>query len=207
MRDGTKTRERIEAAALRLFVEKGVAETSIRDIAQSAGVAEGALYRHHAGKDDLVWSLFHTNYVAFAAMLDALQRPEPDLRRKIKAMVGGFCRLFDSDPILFSFLLLAQHGQLAKLTAEMASPIAAVGGVIARAIEQREIAAGDPDVLTAMVVGIVLQTATFKVYGRIAPSMTELALMLSAACWSILDRPRGSDDRAQGAPKGAHHAT
>jgi AcrR family transcriptional regulator len=207
MRDGTKTRERIEAAALRLFVEKGVAETSIRDIAQSAGVAEGALYRHHAGKDDLVWSLFHTNYVAFAAMLDALQRPEPDLRRKIKAMVGGFCRLFDSDPILFSFLLLAQHGQLAKLTAEMASPIAVVGDVIARAIEQREIAPGDPDVLTAMVVGIVLQTATFKVYGRIAPSMTELALMLSAACWSILDRPRGSDDRAQGAPKGAHHAT
>ena len=56
MRDGTETRKRIEAAALLLFVEKGVAETSIRDIAHSAGVAEGALYRHHAGKDDLVWS-------------------------------------------------------------------------------------------------------------------------------------------------------
>ena len=190
MRDGTKTRERIEAAALRLFVEKGVAETSVRDIAQSAGVAEGALYRHHAGKDDLVWSLFHTRYTDFAATLDALQRPETGLKRKIAAMVGGFCRFFDADRTLFSFLLLAQHGQLAKLASETATPITVVGNVIARALEGGEIAPGDPDVLTAMVVGIVLQTATFKIYGRVSPPLSALAPELSAACWSVLDRPR-----------------
>jgi AcrR family transcriptional regulator len=190
MRDGTKTRERIEAAALRLFVEKGVAETSIRDIAQGAGVAEGALYRHHAGKDELVWSLFHTHYTDFAATLDALQRPEVGLKRKIEAMVGGFCRLFDADRTLFSFLLLVQHGQLAKLAPETPTAITVVGGVIARAIEGGEIAPGDPDVLTAMVVGIVLQTATFKVYRRISPPLGTLAPELSAACWSVLDRPR-----------------
>jgi AcrR family transcriptional regulator len=190
MRDGTETRERIEAAAMRLFVEKGVAETSIRDIAQSAGVAEGALYRHHAGKSDLVWSLFHTHYTQFAATLDALQRPETGLRRKIEAMVGGFCRLFDSDRTLFSFLLLAQHGQLAKLTPEMATPITVVGDVITRAIAAGEIPPGDPDLLTAMVVGVVLQTATFKIYGRVTPKLSALAPELSGACWSILDRPR-----------------
>ncbi|MBV8652651.1 MAG: TetR/AcrR family transcriptional regulator [Alphaproteobacteria bacterium] len=190
MRDGTKTRERIEAAALRLFVEKGVAETSVRDIAQSAGVAEGALYRHHAGKDDLVWSLFHTHYTEFAATLDALQRPEAGLERKIAAMVGGFCRLFDADRTLFSFLLLAQHGQLAKLAPETATPITVVGDVIARALKAGEIAPGDPDLLTAMVVGIVLQTATFRIYGRITPPLSALVPDLSAACWSVLDRPR-----------------
>ena len=36
MRDGRQTRERIERAALRLFVQSGVAETSIRDIALEA---------------------------------------------------------------------------------------------------------------------------------------------------------------------------
>ena len=39
------TKERIKAAALRLFVDKGVAETSIRDIALAVGFSDGALYR------------------------------------------------------------------------------------------------------------------------------------------------------------------
>jgi len=40
MRDGTATRERIDQNAMALFASKGVAETTIRDIAQSAGIAE-----------------------------------------------------------------------------------------------------------------------------------------------------------------------
>ena len=51
----TDTRHRIEQAAIRLFVEKGVAETTIRDIARAVGLSEGALYRHFEGKDELVW--------------------------------------------------------------------------------------------------------------------------------------------------------
>src|SRR5882757_4333541 len=100
MRHGSDTRTRIEAAALRLFVEHGVAATSVRDIARAAGVAEGALYRHHAGKDELVWSLFHARYTGFAATLGDLQRGAAGLRAKLAAMVGGFCRLFDADPTL-----------------------------------------------------------------------------------------------------------
>ena len=54
MRDATNTRTKIQQQALRLFVEKGVTETSVRDLAQAAGIAEGALYRHYASKADLV---------------------------------------------------------------------------------------------------------------------------------------------------------
>ena len=52
------TKGRIEAEALRLFVDKGVAETSIRDIALAVGFSDGALYRHYASKDELVWWMF-----------------------------------------------------------------------------------------------------------------------------------------------------
>jgi len=188
MRDGSDTRERIEAAALRLFVEQGVDATSIRDIARAAKVAEGALYRHHPSKEGLVWSLFERHYTAFAAALDELQSEQTGIDRKLAAMVGGFCRLFDEDRTLFSFLLLVQHGQLAKVKEAVRTPITVVRSVIAAALKRREIPPGDADLLTAMVVGIVLQTATFAVYGRIARPLGELAAELAAACRCILER-------------------
>jgi AcrR family transcriptional regulator len=63
------TRDRIENAAIRLFVEKGVTETSIRDIARTVDISEGALYRHFESKDDLVRKVFERHYVEFAAKL------------------------------------------------------------------------------------------------------------------------------------------
>ena len=56
------TKERIERSALRLFVEQGIAETSIREIAQEAGVSQGAMYNHYASKEDLAWELFSSNF-------------------------------------------------------------------------------------------------------------------------------------------------
>jgi AcrR family transcriptional regulator len=41
------TADRIEQAAVQLFVEKGVAETTIKDIARAVGLSQGALYRHY----------------------------------------------------------------------------------------------------------------------------------------------------------------
>ena len=78
----TDTRERIEKAAIRLFVEKGVAETSVRDIARAVDVSEGALYRHFVSKEDLVWDVFERNYVAFAGRLDALAAGRDQRARK-----------------------------------------------------------------------------------------------------------------------------
>ncbi len=40
-----------------------------------------------------------------------------------------------------------------------------------------------------MVMGIILQTATFKVYGRIQQPLGDLAPTLAAACWKTLSVP------------------
>ena len=116
-RNGNHTKELIERTALRLFVEKGITETTIRDIAAAAGVAEGTLYRHFESKDHLAWELFSTHYLAFAQELDRLQEQFEPLQDKLAAMIRQFCTFFDRDPVLFSYLLLAQHAQLKKVTA------------------------------------------------------------------------------------------
>src|SRR5215217_7783067 len=122
----TDTRDRIQQAAIRLFVEKGVAETSIRDIARAVDVSDGALYRHFVSKDELVFAAFERHYVEFAHRLVGLAQAQTTTRHKLAAMIRGFCDAHDEDQTLFRFLLFVQHGQLIRLAPGTPTPVDAV---------------------------------------------------------------------------------
>jgi len=190
MARGAETRQRIETETLRLCVEHGVAETSVRDIAQAAEVAEGALYRHYPSKDALVGHLFTTNYARFATELERLQAEETAVRGKLEAMIAGFYRFFDADPVLFRFLLFVQHEHLRQVRGNgNTNPVDVVRRVLAGAVERGELPRRDPSLLTAWVFGLVLQTATFAVYGRIEPPLGPLADEIAAAVWHAVGMP------------------
>ncbi|WP_188998983.1 TetR/AcrR family transcriptional regulator [Paenibacillus nasutitermitis] len=55
------TREKIHSAAMELFVHQGFGSTNVQDIADTAGISIGLLYRHYKTKDQL----FH-EMVAYA---------------------------------------------------------------------------------------------------------------------------------------------
>jgi AcrR family transcriptional regulator len=180
------TRRRIETAATRLFVEKGVAETGVRDIARTVEISEGALYRHFASKEELVWRLFARHYVEFADRLVTLAKGEARARGKLEAMIRGFCQAHDADPTLFRFLLFVQHGQLGKLPAGTPTPVHAVRTVIAEGIASGEIPAQDPHLATALMFGIVLEPVQFAAYGELSSDMRSFADRLAAAVWAAL---------------------
>ena len=186
MRDGKATRAKISRAALTLFVDKGVTDTTVRDIAAAAGVAEGTLYRHFASKDELAWELFADNFAAFADALDRCQARETTLPDKAAAMVDHFCTFFDQDPVLFSYLLLSQHDYLKRVSPGLPNPVDVVHQVIWRAMSEGELPRGDAATTTAMVLGIVLQAAVFKIYGRITTSLAAVSETLIAGCLRVL---------------------
>jgi AcrR family transcriptional regulator len=51
------TKKKIMAAGLKLFARKGFALTNIKEIAQSAGISTGLIYRHFSSKDELFCEL------------------------------------------------------------------------------------------------------------------------------------------------------
>jgi AcrR family transcriptional regulator len=182
----TDTRDRIQNAALKLFVEKGVAETSVRDIARAVDISEGALYRHFKSKDDLVWLLFEHHYVAFADRLRTLAMRETTARARLAAMIRGFCHAHDENRTLFRFLLFVQHGQLSRLAPATPTPVTVVREVIEAAMAAGEIPHQSPDLATAIVFGAVLEPCQFAAYGRLPAQMTTLADRLVAASWAAV---------------------
>ena len=192
MTRGELTRERIERTALRLFAERGVDQATIKYIAAGAGISEGAIYRHFESKDALLRELFATNYRRVALELAVARDEAPDLRAKVAAMVGFFCRQFEADPHLFRFLLLIQHDQLRHYPPDAPSPVQVVCDTIEDGIRSGAIPHQDSTVSTAILFGMVTQPAVFKIYGRIAQPLTVLSGALSAACWQAL----GGEDGA-----------
>jgi AcrR family transcriptional regulator len=174
----------IDAAALALFAEHGVAATTTREIAQRAGVSEGALYRHYESKEALARSLFLEHYDALGRRFADLAAGRTGFHAKLSAMVAEVCRLFDDNRPLFAFLLLTQHDSLAAgLPAGTANPVEVVRGAVVQAMDAGEIPARDPDLATALIFGAVLQPATFAVYGRLTGRFADRAAALTAAAW------------------------
>ncbi len=74
------TRARIQQVALELFAERGVKQTSLRDIAERLGVTKPALYYHFASREDLLSSLVQPmvdDFEAYAAEQEAAAPVEP----------------------------------------------------------------------------------------------------------------------------------
>jgi TetR/AcrR family transcriptional regulator, cholesterol catabolism regulator len=86
------TREQILAIAARLFSEHGYANTTLRQIAQEAGIQAGSIYYHFEGKDEIAACVLDEG---IAAVTDAVQRrlaalpPGADTRTRLGAAVEG----------------------------------------------------------------------------------------------------------------------
>src|SRR5689334_10156479 len=57
-RDGEATRQKLLRAALELYTTAGFRDTTTPAIAERAGVAEGTIYRHFSGKEDLLNAVY-----------------------------------------------------------------------------------------------------------------------------------------------------
>ncbi len=60
VRAGSERRDEILAIAAELFAERGFAATTVREIADSAGILSGSLYHHFDSKESMVEELLRT---------------------------------------------------------------------------------------------------------------------------------------------------
>jgi AcrR family transcriptional regulator len=89
-RDAARNRQRILDAARLSFAQQGV-DTSLENIAKSAGVAIGTLYRHFPRRIDLLLAAFAEKFESFMAAADAAlaaEDPWAGLSSYLEALCG-----------------------------------------------------------------------------------------------------------------------
>jgi AcrR family transcriptional regulator len=151
---GARTRRRLLEAAERVFAELGYHDASIVKITEAAGVGQGTFYLYFASKkeifDELVLDL---NHRVRQAMTEAASRGETRAERELLGF-AAFFRFTAEHPALYRIIRQAEfvspemlHRHYDRLTEGY------VAG-LRQAMEQGEIAEGDPEVLAWALMGI-----------------------------------------------------
>lgn len=96
----------IDKAAMELFVGKGFAATTIKDIAQMAGVTEGALYRHYESKATLAQKLFEAELNNVSGQLFTAFQGEEQPVQKLRAVAATLYTIYQNRPWPLLFVIL-----------------------------------------------------------------------------------------------------
>jgi len=180
----------IEEAAIELFASRGLAGTKVRDIAERAGVTEGALYRHYPGKNEMAARLFSREVERFSKGLSAaLYEGEGVFAARVRRAVEYIYGYYGDHPMRFAFILMTQHGFPGRrLLQERFNPNDMVIEFVRRAMDAGEIPDGDAVLAAGLVMGAVMQPVVMHWNGRTGASPTEAAGEVARACMRILAR-------------------
>lgn len=108
--DAEKTRERILASALMLFVKKGYENTTFNDIAARLKMSKGAVYWHFESKAELLSALLTEAMERFSAVLSRRMEGRELTFPAIAEVLLESARRIVSDKSSAEFFMLMQTG-------------------------------------------------------------------------------------------------
>jgi AcrR family transcriptional regulator len=111
-RDARENRQLLIETAKRLFAEQGVATTTMKQIASTAGVGKGTLYRHFADKGELCRALIREDVAVFQERVGALlsDRQIPSAMKRLEILIAERIHLAERHLPLFTAIEEAMSG-------------------------------------------------------------------------------------------------
>jgi AcrR family transcriptional regulator len=151
---GARTRGRLLEAAEQVFTEFGYHDASITKIAEAAGVAPGTFYLYFAGKrqifDELIDDLNRRVREAMGeASSHATTRAEAE-----RLGFRAFFRFTSEHPGLYRVIRQAEFVSPASLRRHYERIVRGYAGGLARAQEDGEVVAADPEVMAWALIGL-----------------------------------------------------
>ena len=177
---------KIEKAAIELFIAEGIDAATTRQIAERAGVSEGALYRHYKGKDELAEGLFMDIHDTMSKLLIEAALAGNDLKSRVEAIVGAYCTLADENWDACCYHLLFMNRFLKQDIKREDDPVSLAETMITDLMDNGHIPKGDARILAAMSLGVITQTGQNKVYNRLDGPLSRYKQDMVTAIMAIL---------------------
>jgi AcrR family transcriptional regulator len=153
------TRQALQQAADRLFADRGYAASTVRDIAEAAGVTERTFFRYFAGKEELI---LDDALGWLPVLLDAIRRrpDDEDVGTAVRQALADTGALLSASPRPTPLWLFSDGppgtrisrmptGTLLKIETDLAA-------VIRERLERTRRDVADPDYLADLLARIVL---------------------------------------------------
>ncbi|MGA3524925.1 TetR family transcriptional regulator [Melissospora conviva] len=192
---GEQTRQRIRDTAMRLFRERGYAQTTMRAIAQEAGVAVGNAYYYFGSKEHLIQEFYAQSQVEHrAAAAPVLDREKAFDARLAGVLHAGIDILTPSHGFASTFFKMAAEptSPLSPFSAESSGPRDAAIELFAEVLNDSTAKVDDelrpqlPELLWLAYMGVVLywvhdrspdQTKTRQLIDGVVPLIDRLVAL------------------------------
>ncbi len=170
------TRAEILGAARRVFAQRGLAGTSVREVAEAARVNNAMIYYHFKDKDDLYRAVLSDS---FSAMIDIWKDPvftsKTSVRKKIEKYVEGFIRFQKGNEDLRRIMAMEFAGSSGNCTwiceQYFADNYAHLVKMFREGMKSGELRKFDPSLAVPSLIGVIihnfiLQPMAEHVHGR-----------------------------------------
>ncbi|WP_409524228.1 TetR family transcriptional regulator [Nitrincola sp. MINF-07-Sa-05] len=98
--EAEQTRQQLLEVSMRIFSEKGLANTSLKEIAAEAGVTHGALYWHFKNRDELLRQLYFQVESPFEAQyIEQQQAARQNALDALTLYLKGIVSVMASEPL------------------------------------------------------------------------------------------------------------
>lgn len=104
-------RERILAAALKLFVEQGYFNTNVPDLSRDSKCSVGSIYHNFRNKEEVAAALYEEGISSFRSALDRSIGATSDVGEIIKTLVRSFLEFSEVNQQLSKYIWLCRHNE------------------------------------------------------------------------------------------------
>jgi AcrR family transcriptional regulator len=179
-------RPTIVRAATALFAEKGIDATSMRDIADAAGVREAAIYRHFTGKDELARDIFLSWYGWYCTELQRIVNGSTSTVEQLREIVRHEFAAVTDHSHAFVYFCENEARFVHDLPTGVLSARRIFTAFITAGQARREVRMASPELLADMVSGALCAVAlTWLRAGRRNKLETQLAEVVEG-CWRMI---------------------
>ena len=172
--------------ATTLFAKRGVDATSMRDIADAAGVRDAAIYRHFPSKEEMSRDIFVSWYGWYSRQLDAIVRGPGGSKDKVYGVARLELSAAEEHTEAFTYFCENEARFLRALPASVPRARDVFIALITEGQQRREVKAGDARLLADMLSGALCTVALTSIRRRRRGDLTNHLDLVAETCWAMI---------------------